>query len=86
MAAPSGPISASRTIAALADVHFAVQCQPQGARIRLLAADQKLLVNDQPANESDLAHGDRIRAGGTTFTVQYDGHSQSALHHGNCHG
>lgn len=62
--------------AALAEVHFAVQCVAQGARIRLLAADQKLQVNDQPVTEADLKHGDRIQAGESTFTVQYDGHAE----------
>lgn len=62
--------------AALAEVHFAVQCQSQGARVRLLAADQKLLVNDQPVTEADLKHGDRIQAGKSTFTLQFDGHAE----------
>ncbi|MDX1944390.1 MAG: FHA domain-containing protein [Pirellulaceae bacterium] len=62
--------------AGLADVHFAVQCQPSGARVRLLAAEKQLKINDQPATEADLAHGDRISAGGTTFTIQYEGYTE----------
>src|SRR6188474_2159917 len=59
----------------LADVHFAVQCQLAGARIRKLVADRSLAVNAQEVSDADLQSGDTIQAGKTSFAVTFDGHS-----------
>jgi len=59
----------------LADVHFAVQCQLHGARLRKMALDRKLSVNNQDVNETDLQPGDTIHAGQTAFLVAFDGNA-----------
>ncbi len=59
--------------AALADVHFAVQCQLHGAKIRKLAADKPLAVNAQEVTEAELHPGDTISAGNSKFIVAFDG-------------
>ena len=41
----------------LADVHFAVQCQLHGARLRKLAPDRTLSVNSQEVTEAELQVG-----------------------------
>jgi hypothetical protein len=62
----------------LADVHFAVQCSLQGARVRQLAPDRPLLVNAQPITELELKPGDTIQAGKSSFVVAFDGQSAAA--------
>src|SRR5215468_5508633 len=57
----------------LADVHFAVQCQLSGARLRKLAADRPLELNSQEVSEAELQPGDVIRAGQSSFQVAFDG-------------
>src|SRR5262245_53684576 len=57
----------------LADVHFAVQCQLHGARLRKLALDRTLAVNSQDVSEADLKPGDTIQAGQSAFIVAFDG-------------
>lgn len=57
----------------LADVHFAVQCQLHGARLRKMALDRKLSVNNQDVSEADLQPGDTIQAGQSAFIVAFDG-------------
>src|SRR6187549_1232845 len=57
----------------LADVHFAVQCQLHGARLRKLAPDRNLSVNSQEVNEVELQPGDTIQAGQSAFVVGFDG-------------
>jgi hypothetical protein len=59
--------------AELADVHFAVQCQLQGAKVRKLAADKSLAVNAKEVTEVELKPGDAIQAGKTAFLVAFDG-------------
>src|SRR5262245_18592872 len=59
--------------AELADVHFAVQCQLYGAKVRKLAADKPLAVNKQEVSEADLKPGDTIQAGQSAFVVVFDG-------------
>ena len=59
--------------AELADVHFAVQCQLAGARLRKLAADRPLAVNAQEVSEAELQPGDIIHAGQSSFQVAFDG-------------
>src|SRR6185295_9806081 len=62
----------------LADVHFAVQCQLSGARLRKLAADRPLAVNAQEVSEAELQPGDIIQAGQTSFQVAFDGQTVPA--------
>src|SRR4029079_2187227 len=57
----------------LADVHFAVQCQLQGAKVRKLAADNPLALNSKEVMEAELQPGDTIQAGKTSFLVAFDG-------------
>src|SRR5262245_14245401 len=57
----------------LADVHFAVQCQIHGAKLRKLAADRTLSVNGQELSEAELKPGDKIQAGQSAFVVAFDG-------------
>jgi hypothetical protein len=62
----------------LADVHFAVQCQLHGARLRKLAADKPLVVNSTEVTETDLHPGDTIQAGQTAFLVAFDGQTSAS--------
>src|SRR5262245_43868022 len=57
----------------LADVHFAVQCQLHGAKLRKLAPDRTISVNSQQVNEAELQPGDTIQAGQSSFVVTFDG-------------
>lgn len=59
--------------AELADVHFAVQCQLAGARVRKLVLDRALAVNSQDVMDAVLQAGDTIQAGQTAFSVLFDG-------------
>ena len=63
--------------AELADVHFAVQCQIHGAKLRKLAQDRTLSVNGQESAEAELRAGDTIQAGQSAFVVAFDGQSQA---------
>ena len=62
----------------LADVHFAVQCQLSGARVRKLANDRTLAVNAKEVNDAELQPGDTIQAGKTAFVVTFDGFASGA--------
>jgi hypothetical protein len=59
----------------LAEIHFAVQCQLQGARLRKLVTDRPLSVNAKEVTEADLVAGDTIQAGQSAFVVAFDGQS-----------
>lgn len=59
--------------AELADVHFAVHCQARGAKVRQLAPDRPLLLNQKEISEAELQPGDTIAAGQSTFLVAFDG-------------
>jgi hypothetical protein len=59
----------------LADVHFAVQCQLHGAKLRKLAADRPLSLNAAEISEAELQAGDTIQAGQSAFLVAFDGQS-----------
>jgi hypothetical protein len=61
----------------LADVHFAVQCQIQGAKLRKLALDRTLSVNGKQLDEAELQAGDTIQAGQSAFVVVFDGQTQA---------
>src|SRR6478736_1115598 len=65
--------------AELADVHFAVQCQINGARLRKMALDRTLSVNNQEVSEADLQPGDTIQAGQSAFVVAFDGNSSATM-------
>lgn len=56
----------------LAPVHFAIEYQANVCRIRDLGGG-KTLLNGQPVAEGVVAHGDRITAGATTFSVHIEG-------------
>ena len=58
-------------------MHFAVQCQLHGAKLRKLATDRSLSLNASDVSEAELKPGDTIQAGKTAFVVAFDG--QTAL-------
>jgi hypothetical protein len=64
--------------AQLADVHFALQCQPSACLLRDLAGSERTLLNGEPVSEAALRSGDRVTAGGTTFEITLDGLSAAA--------
>jgi hypothetical protein len=70
----------------LADVHFAVQCQLHGARLRKLALDRQLAVNNQDVSEAELQPGDTILAGQSAFVVAFDGNVSGTLRDGGASG
>lgn len=57
---------------AMSDVHFAVECSPQGCRVRAMGP-AVTLVNGSPVVETGLRSGDQVTAGATTFVVQVQG-------------
>jgi len=62
----------------MADVHFEVQYDRQGCRIRDLSGDAGTLVNDAKVSEAALHTSDQITAGQTTFSVIVEGESPPA--------
>ncbi len=60
----------------LAPVHFAIEYQANVCRIRNLGGGT--LLNGQPVAEGIVAHGDRITAGATTFSVEIEGSGGAA--------
>jgi hypothetical protein len=61
----------------LAPVHFSLEYQANICRIRDLVGGGTLL-NGQPVGEGIVAHGDRITAGATTFSVHFEGNAATA--------
>ncbi|HEY2146570.1 MAG TPA: FHA domain-containing protein [Pirellulales bacterium] len=61
----------------LAPVHFSLEYQANICRLRDLVGGGTLL-NGQPVAESIVAHGDRITAGATTFSVHIEGNAAAA--------
>jgi hypothetical protein len=57
----------------MSDVHFQLECLPQGCRLRDLNTPRGTLVNGQKIKEVVVRHGDRIIAGQTTFLVHIEG-------------
>jgi hypothetical protein len=49
----------------LSDVHFAVYCEAQGARVRDLGSHNGTFINDEPVQDRELRNGDRVTAGQT---------------------
>jgi uncharacterized protein DUF6931/type III secretion system (T3SS) inner membrane Yop/YscD-like protein len=60
--------------ASLADVHFALKCEPTGCVLKTIASGNTL-VNDEPVAEAWLNDGDQIVAGATRFTIGIEGQS-----------
>jgi pSer/pThr/pTyr-binding forkhead associated (FHA) protein len=59
--------------AALSNVHFELQCDWKGCRIRDLQSATGTFVNDAKIADAPLQTGDRVVAGGTTFAVRIEG-------------
>lgn len=57
----------------LAEVHFLLQCDPAGPRLRDLQTPTGTQVNGQNVAEAELHAGDEIIAGATRFLVEVDG-------------
>ena len=53
----------------LSDVHFALYCDDQGARVRDLQSHNGTFLNNEPTTDAALSSGDRITAGQTLFEV-----------------
>lgn len=66
------------TDAYLSDVHFAVYCEAQGARVRDLGSHHGTFVNELPVQDQPLRHGDRVTAGQTTLRVDLVDEAQAA--------
>lgn len=62
----------------LSDVHFALYCDEQGARVRDLQSHNGTFVNNAPVVDATLAAGDRITAGQTVFEVALTAHALEA--------
>jgi pSer/pThr/pTyr-binding forkhead associated (FHA) protein len=57
----------------LSEVHFELQCDWRGCRIRDLQSATGTFVNDARVAAAPLHSGDRVVAGATTFTVNIQG-------------
>jgi hypothetical protein len=53
----------------LSDVHFALYCDADGARVRDLQSHHGTFLNEVNVQDAVLRHGDRLRAGQTWFEV-----------------
>lgn len=62
----------------LSDVHFALYCDEQGARVRDLQSHNGTFVNNAPVADATLSTGDRITAGQTMFEVALTDHALDA--------
>jgi hypothetical protein len=62
----------------LSDVHFALYCDEQGARVRDLQSHNGTFVNNAPVADATLSTGDRISAGQTMFEVALTDHALEA--------
>lgn len=58
---------------AMGEVHFVLECLPEGCRLRDLKTGSETAVNGEPVTETMLSHGDEIKAGRTTFSVSIEG-------------
>jgi hypothetical protein len=56
----------------MSGMHFALEWGAEGLVIRDLGSSNGTLVNGQRVEHAALAHGDRIRAGDTEFSVQME--------------
>lgn len=57
----------------MSEVHFAIQCEIHGCRLRDLDSSTGTLVNGKKVTDVELHHGDTITAGGTEFSVTFLG-------------
>ncbi|MDB4932906.1 MAG: hypothetical protein JWM10_5390 [Myxococcaceae bacterium] len=62
----------------LSDVHFALYCDEQGARVRDLQSHNGTFLNNTAVADATLAAGDRISAGQTVFEVALTDHALDA--------
>lgn len=62
----------------LSDVHFALYCDEQGARVRDLQSHNGTFLNNTPVADATLSAGDRISAGQTVFEVALAAHALDA--------
>lgn len=62
----------------LSDVHFALYCDEQSARLRDLQSHNGTFVNNAAVTDAALASGDRITAGQTVFEVAITDHALEA--------
>jgi hypothetical protein len=62
----------------LSDVHFALYCDEQGARVRDLQSHNGTFLNNTAVADATLASGDRIAAGQTLFEVAITAHALDA--------
>ncbi|TVS08484.1 MAG: FHA domain-containing protein [Planctomycetaceae bacterium] len=62
----------------LSEVHFELQCDWKGCRIRDLQSASGTFVNDAKVDVAPLQSGDSVVAGTTTFTVSIEGEDQAA--------
>jgi hypothetical protein len=68
-----------RDDAAMADVHFAIECRHNGCFLRVLVSDRDTLVNGEKVDEEKQLHtADRISAGLSTFVVAIEGEAAPA--------
>jgi len=68
-----------RDDAAMADVHFAIECRHNGCFLRVLVTDRDTLVNGEKVDEEQQLHtADRISAGLSTFVVAIEGEAAPA--------
>ncbi len=67
--------------ASMGEIHFSLECQADGCRLRDLKSGQPTSINgEEVAEDTMLADGDEIRAGRTTFTIAIEGmEDRSAL-------
>ena len=62
----------------LSDVHFALYCDEQSARLRDLQSHNGTFVNNVAVTDAALAAGDRVTAGQTVFEVAITDHALEA--------
>ena len=55
----------------MSGLHFAVECGPMGCKVVDRGSRNGTFLNDAQVVESFIAAGDKIRAGQSTFTVQF---------------
>lgn len=67
-----------RDDAAMADIHFVIECRHDGCRLRPLVVDRDTLVNGEKVEEVVLHTADRISAGLSTFVVTIEGEAPPA--------
>jgi len=64
--------------AKLAELHFTLQCTPNGCRLRDLNSSAGTLVDGAAVTDCQLRDGSNIIAGATTFTVRIEGGGTAA--------